>query len=94
MGYRGSKSGYLTYPVKEQRVDGSYCIIKPMQLRCTLMGFERSYQIKIPSKQINNQNFSTLSPQPKLNPLFISGFADAEGSFNVSITPFSENKIK
>jgi hypothetical protein len=29
-----------------------------------------------------------------LNPLFISGFADAEGSFNVSITPFSENKIK
>lgn len=51
--------------VKEQRVDGSYCIIsksKIMQLRCTLMGFERNYQIKILSKQLNKNkiNFSTL----------------------------------
>ena len=36
--------------VKEQRVDGSY--IKPM-LRYTLTGFERNYQVKILSKQLN-----------------------------------------
>ena len=54
IGYRGSKSE-LKFSVKEQRVDGSYCIkakSKIMQLRCTLMGFERNYQIKYPSKQL------------------------------------------
>ena len=56
MGDRGSKSEILSpqpkrISVKEQRVDGSYfeCYSK---LRCTLMGFERNYQVKIPSKQI------------------------------------------
>jgi hypothetical protein len=39
MGYRGSKSIMNNFIVKEQRVDGSYCIkIKNMQLRCTLKG--------------------------------------------------------
>ncbi len=54
MGYRGSKSPiFLREGVKEQRVDGS-CFInntKIMKLRYTLMGFERNYQTKIPSKQ-------------------------------------------
>ena len=64
MGYRGSKS-VLTNTVKEQRVDGS-CFLnntKLMKLRYTLMGFERNYQIKIPSKQfvIQTKNFSTNS---------------------------------
>jgi hypothetical protein len=36
--------------VKEQRVDGSYFGLNP-KLRCTLMGFERNYPFKIPSKQ-------------------------------------------
>ncbi len=75
MGYRGSKSkcnfnnksiqnkNYNI--VKEQRVDGS-CFInntKLMKLRYTLMGFERNYQTKIPSKQfvIQTKNFSTNS---------------------------------
>ena len=60
MGYRGSKSnkGNALF-VKEQRVDGScigtlYKKLYPM-LRCTLTGFERSYQIKILSKQISYQ---------------------------------------
>ena len=59
MGYRGSKSIVCENTVvKEQRVDGSYIgnyIIynKFPILRCTLTGFERSYQIKILSKQIN-----------------------------------------
>jgi hypothetical protein len=44
--------------VKEQRVDGNWCInLKLMHLRCTLMGFERNYQIKIPSKQLNVKKF-------------------------------------
>src|SRR6201986_1464114 len=50
MGYRGSKSNFISKFVKEQRVDGSYCI-NLMQLRYTLMGFERNYQFKIPSNQ-------------------------------------------
>jgi len=40
-----------------------------MKLRCTLMGFEINYQIKIPSKQLIN-NFST-----KINPNKIAGSA-------------------
>jgi len=57
MDNRGSKSEIKTpqpklISVKEQRVDGSYCIkYKFMQLRCTLTDFERNYQINVPSKQ-------------------------------------------
>ena len=58
MGNRGSKSDLLVKSVKEQRVDGSYWI-KPIQLRCTLTGFERNYHIKIPSKQLKLVKFST-----------------------------------
>jgi len=56
MGYRGSKSvGVDCYStVKEQRVDGSYIGRKLPVLRCTLMGFERNYQVIILSKQTNN----------------------------------------
>ena len=88
MGYRGSKSEFLMKTVKEQRVDGSWSIkakSKKMLLRCTLMGFERNYQIKIPSNQLNKQYYSTLSKtdfKNKLNPWFITGFADAEGCFS------------
>jgi len=64
MGYRGSKSSSLSKErqgVKEQRVDGSWCTkFKPKHLRCTLMGFERNYRIRIPSKQLIN-NFSTFN---------------------------------
>lgn len=93
MGYRGSKSE-LSSSVKEQRVDGSYCIkaiTKKMQLRYTLMGFERNYQVKIPSKQFQFTCFSTLATTGnsggniKLNPYFVSGFADAESSFSTTI---------
>jgi len=62
MGYRGSKSNFLSKFVKEQRVDGNWCINpKLMHLRCTLMGFERNYQIKIPSKQLNVKRISTFN---------------------------------
>jgi hypothetical protein len=76
MGYRGSKSSVfkLNNPliatgVKEQRVDGNWCINpKLMHLRCTLMGFERNYQIKIPSKQLNVKNFSTFNNSSQIKP--------------------------
>ena len=87
IGYRGSKSE-LKFSVKEQRVDGSYCIkakSKIMQLRCTLMGFERNYQIKVPSKQLNY--FSTLHSNNRLNPWFVTGLADSEGTFTIMIDP-------
>jgi hypothetical protein len=84
MGNRGSKSGFLLKSVKEQRVDGSRWI-KPIHLRCTLMGFERNYLAKILSKQINKPTFSTLNFQPKLNSWFVSGLIDAEGSFYTTI---------
>jgi hypothetical protein len=42
---------------------------KLINLRCTLMGFERYYQVKILSKQLNfKRNFSTLVKNTKLNP--------------------------
>jgi len=87
MGNRGSKSDFKIKSVKEQRVDGSWFIRNknPINLRCTLMGFERNYRIKIPSKQLI-KNFSTLqSLHNKLNPWFITGFTDAEGSFTVMV---------
>ena len=58
MNNRGSKSVigglrklklYIT--VKEQRVYGSWCGTNLPHLRCTLMGFERNYQIGILSNQ-------------------------------------------
>jgi hypothetical protein len=41
----------MNLTVKEQRVDGSWLLKN--NLRYTLMGFERNYQVKIPSNQIN-----------------------------------------
>ena len=121
MGYRGSKSSLFKYNsqpvrkvkgVKEQRVDGSWDVIRinktPIQLgqagrlgtnnfklllslRCTLMGFERSYQVKIPANQLMTRNFSLVSG---LNPWFITGFSDAEGSFIVSVYRSESSKLK
>jgi len=98
MGYRGSKSEFVTQTetVQEQRVDGNYCIAKKqkMQLRCTLMGFERNYPVKFPTKQLNNKNYSKKSCQSKMNPWFITGFSDAEASFIVSMYKTDNAKLK
>ena len=102
VGNRGSKSvawlntlaSHNHETVKEQRVDGSYIGFNTFKrknvpmLRCTLMGFERSYQINNPSKQIfkySTEVSTNLSKNSSLNPWFISGFTDAEGSFIISI---------
>ena len=76
MGYRGSKSPSLSIErrgVKEQRVDGSYIINRNLMiLRCTLMGFERNYRIRIPSKQLIN-NFSIFNYPASLRSQAIAG---------------------
>ena len=96
MDYRGSKSNISNIVfVKEQRVDGS-CIRYinkkyNLMLKCTLVGFERSYQIKIPSNSINLiRNLSTL--ESKLDPSYVTGFTDGEGSFILTI--IKDNKYK
>ena len=97
IGNRESKSVtslFLNKTVKEQRVDGSY-VGRPM-LRCTLMSLEISYQVKILSNHINNNKkyFSTLTTlQPvNINAWFITGFADGESSFIISVV--RNNKYK
>lgn len=100
MDNRGSKSNFLKF-VKEQRVDGSWSTGRsPVNLRYTLRGFERITWAGIPSNQILNKRlYSTTKNsknlQPKLstidegslslNPWFITGFTDGDGSFSVSI---------
>nr|ATI20254.1 LAGLIDADG endonuclease [Juglanconis oblonga] len=88
MGYRGSKSNIKLF-VKEQRVDGNSRLNK--RLRCTLMGFERNYQIRILSKVLHKKEvkfYSTSNPQKQIsiNPWFLSGFIDGEGCFRISLT--------
>ena len=92
MGNRGSKS-VLINTVKEQRVDGSWLLTfaNVRSLRCTLMGFERNYQVKYPSKQLNPQNYSTVNYSSNIHPWFWTGLIDTEGSFSIII---DKNKIR
>jgi hypothetical protein len=71
-------------------------------LRCTLMGFERNYHNKILTTQlVNKRSYSTsLTNDGRadnnqdliIDPHFLTGFADAEGSFVLSIT--KSNNVK
>ena len=111
--YRGSKSDLIfnlktkfkLKSVKEQRVDGSHCI-NFMQLRYTLLDFERNSQIKIPSNQIQQRRlYSTVKiDKAKIKketneltllriPWFVTGFSDAEGSFIIVIRKALRNSI-
>jgi hypothetical protein len=101
MGYRGSKSVLSIKTVKEQRVDGSRVNFKNLKLplRCTLMGGESRYPVKIPSNQIINKHYycsnfksnSNLAITP-LNPYFVTGFSDGEASFIILILKEPKNK--
>jgi hypothetical protein len=72
MEYRGSKSEFKfnlkrnlkLNSVKEQRVDGSWQGAGASCLRCTLMGFERNYRVRIPSNQINRHTIRYYSSKP------------------------------
>jgi len=87
MDNRGSKSNFIFKFVKEQRVYDSW---HNMCLRCTLTGFERNYQVKILSNQINKRSCTSITT-PRVtsstltNPWLLTGFTDAEGCFTISI---------
>lgn len=99
MGYRGSKSKLYNYiptsqkysVVKEQRVDGSWQFLLKNCLRCTLMGFERNYQIKVLS---NQKRFYTNLVTNQLNNWFVTGFADAESTFNILVQSRTDSITK
>lgn len=107
IGYRGSKSGiYNNIAVKEQRVNGSWCGNNFSQLRYILVGFAKNYLTKIPSNQLNlTRNYSQLtSPfghlqqerklgNRELNPGYITGFADGEGCFTLTIIKDKKYKL-
>ena len=97
MDNRGSKAGGLLAnkpPVKEQRVYGNwgnnYHTLLP--LRCILNSFEKNYQINIYSKQfkLNKLFFSSL--KDKLNPWFVTGLIDGEGTFTIRLYK-NKNKL-
>ena len=101
MGNRETKSvGFMVFKsitVKEQRVYGSWYIV-PLYLRCTLMGFERNYQVKILSNHVNKlrsyTSLTTLKPKikPAIDPWFLTGFADGESCFSIGL--YRNNKKK
>ena len=88
--------------VKEQRVDGNCIVSRNIMLKCTLMGFVRSYPNKILTTLLVNgkKNYSTSSFNDSrknntnliIDPNFLTGFADAESSFVLSIT--KSNNVK
>ena len=110
MDYRGSKSVSGLYTptslkpniVKEQRLDGSWHNDNTLCLRYNLMGLERDYQLKVLSNQIRTYSTTvnlldsarTILSNIKLNPWFITGFADAESSFMILVQPRSDSKTK
>ena len=103
MGYRGSKSVFLNSTVKEQRVDGSWSnyLLNKSLLRCTLMGFERNYQVKVLSKQLNKKIFCTSAYtgvlSTKLDPWFVTGFCDGVRRALLSaylFTKINESKVE
>ena len=60
------------------------------------MGGESRYQVKIPSKQLNINKFSTFSASPTstTSPWFCTGLIDAEGSFSILINKSETHKLK
>ena len=93
IGNRGSKSSdNKILLVKEQRINGNkFDYLMMSNFRCILMGFERDYRSKVLSKSLN-RNYSTnitssdtsQNKKSKLEPNFVSGFIDGEGSFSVT----------
>ena len=68
--------------LKAQRVDGKKCFNK-RHLRYTLMGYESSYQVKIPSKlNINKRFYSSIVKQS-----FSSKAGSFEDTTRLSLNP-------
>lgn len=84
--YRGSKLViYKSIPIKEQRVDGHWCVYLA-HLRCTLMDFEKNYLIRMSSNHltilrsytsIRSYTSLIIPPLSNLNPWYLTGFSNA-----------------
>ena len=62
------------------------------------MGYENSYPFRIHSNQFNKLYFSTAAydiglNKTQLNPYFITGFCDAESSFQIVIIKNNNSKL-
>jgi hypothetical protein len=88
IGNRGSKSNNI---IICKRATSKWWLMcsNITHLRCTLMGFERNYQIKNLSNQLNKKQYSTL----KFSPWFWTGLIDAEGSFSIIIDKKIDRKL-
>ena len=102
MGDRESKSVLCNSSVvKDQRVYGGGLVLYyGTCLRCTLMGFERNYEIYNHSKLMSNKLFSTSTIDTdhnelmsKMDPWFFTGFSDGEASFILYIQQTNNTKI-
>ncbi len=91
--------------VKAQRSDGNWRNIQLLRLRFGLIAFERKFSVRIPfyshytflSRTYSTGNIPNKAIKfkyTKLNPWFITGFADAESSFIVLVQPRSDSKTK
>ena len=103
IGNCGSKS-INKFIVKEQQVNGSlFFKLELKDIRYTLMGFKRNYQIRILSNQLNliNTRLFTSKAQPveseklntSLNHWTLSGFIDGEASFIISVIQNNKKKL-
>ena len=91
---RGSQSAKCeSVAVKEQREDGSCIISRDIMLKCSLKGLWLNHRNKILTTQlVNKRNYSSNNHGLNINPNFLTGFADAESSFVLSIT--KSNNVK
>jgi hypothetical protein len=89
MGYRGSKSVIDTITVKEQRVDGSSNSRNLEFVRCTLVAGKpvlgRKIHYHSDNSRIINSMFkrSIHTTRSTLDPSFVTGLVEAEGSFTL-----------
>lgn len=96
MGNRVSKSfnSWLwDLSVKEQRVYGSCHGVSRITLpwlRCTLTAFERRYQVRT----LSNLSINNIVNTKPLDPWFITGFTEAEGSFMLKNIREQMNRFK
>jgi hypothetical protein len=91
VGNRGSKSvAYLT-TVKEQRVDGNWCVVKT-HLRYTLSGFERNSQIKNPSNQIKQIRLYSAKKADHGNNTSVNNLPETNGLTLLSISTLTYTK--
>lgn len=102
MKYHVSKSSSIvTYAknntaVKEQRINDNYCN-KLLHLRYILMVYENKYQSRILFNKFNLQKrlfqTGTYLNSNFINPWFLTGFADGEGCFIISVYKTKDVKI-